>query len=147
MARYGSDLGEMRPGGHRMPSGHHLDFNAGYEGLENDPGRRFTSERGGMSPRGEPIGFERGPGRGYDRTMRGGEVTFRGYPDVRGYPRSFGQGRPLFAEAHGYDRDFGSGRGGWSNQRQHARGFIHEYDRGYRQPLGRGRERGMGRDW
>lgn len=124
MTRYGRDFGEMRPGGHRMPSGHHLDFNAGYEGLENDAGRRFTNERGGMSPRDEPIGFERGPRRDYDRGMRGGEVTFRGY-----------------------DRDFGSGRGGWSNQRQHARGFIHEYDRGYRQPPGRGRERGIESDW
>ena len=33
----------MRPGGHRMPAGHRMDFNVGCEGLENDVGRRFDA--------------------------------------------------------------------------------------------------------
>lgn len=127
MARDRRDFGEMRPGGHRMATGHHMDSKAGYEGLEADAGRRFDAERGGMSPRDEPIGFRRGPGRagdaGRDRGMRGARVEMDGHSDVRGHPRRFRQGRPLFAETHGYDR-------------------------GYEQPpLGRGRERGFGRDW
>lgn len=52
----------------------------------------------------------------------GARVEMDGSPDVRGRPRRFGQGRPLFAGAHGYDRDVRP------------------------PPLGRGRGRGLGRD-
>jgi hypothetical protein len=104
---------------------------------------RYERDFGGMRP-----GGQGGRDARYDREMRGGRAEMDGYPDVRGYPPRFGQGRPLFAEAHGYDRDFGAPRGGWSNLSQHARGFIHGYDRDHRQPpLGGGRERGFGRDW
>lgn len=66
----------------------------------------------------------------------GRDLGYRRGPD-------FPSRAPFDRGYRGYDRDtqgdFAPGRDPWTNQRQHARGWIHAYDREMQRGRGRGR--------